>query len=102
MTHARNILRSMAFPAGLNAAAANATTQRKLQDTKAGLHDLDVLRKYYERRMAERAATIPAPPSSPVDLHMWLVHPNGGSCPEGCEAEPDPERAWLYQQGRTK
>lgn len=29
--------------------------------------------------------------------HMWLVHPDGGECPDGCDSRGDSTRAAMYE-----
>ena len=29
--------------------------------------------------------------------HMWLVHPDGGECPDGCDSRGDGTRAAMYE-----
>jgi hypothetical protein len=29
--------------------------------------------------------------------HMWLVHPDGGKCPDGCDSHGDSARVAVYQ-----
>jgi hypothetical protein len=35
-------------------------------------------------------------PTGPGADHMWLVHPDGGECPDGCDAAADPVRGAAY------